>query len=188
MQSRPAPSHGESFRELPLVLAPHRALLTYYTLSSFLLGPAFFIVLLPLYFRFRTIRYRIDEEGITMSWGFLFRREISLTYARIQDIHLSSNIVERWLGLGKVQIQTASGNAGAEMTIEGLQDFAEIRDFLYARMRGARPEDVDAPAPPTIYPAMAAPPSLASILHEVAAEIRALRHEVRQGRAASDPE
>ena len=73
-----------------------------------------------------------------MRWGILFRREIVLSYARFQDIHLSSNVVERWLGLARIEIQTASGSAKAEMTIEGLMEFEAIRDFLYTRMRGQR--------------------------------------------------
>ncbi|MEW5765965.1 MAG: PH domain-containing protein, partial [Acidobacteriota bacterium] len=64
--------------------------------------------------------------------------EINLTYARIQDIHLVSNVVERWLGLARIQIQTASGSARAEMTIEGIREFELLRDFLYSRMRGAQ--------------------------------------------------
>lgn len=117
---------------------PHRDLLTYYLLSSLVLGPFFFFLLLPLYFRYRTLRYRFDEEGVAMSWGILFRREIHLTYSRIQDIHLVSNFVERWLGLARIQIQTASGSSKAEMTLEGLKEFARVRDFLYGRMRGTR--------------------------------------------------
>ena len=78
---------------------PAPNLMTYYLLSSFVLGPLFFILLIPLYFRYHTLRYRFDEEGISMRWGILFRREINLTYARIQDIHLRSNFVERWLNL-----------------------------------------------------------------------------------------
>ena len=58
-----------------------------------------------------------------MRWGILFRREITLTYARIQDIHLTSNLVERWLRLARIQIQTASASASAEMTLEGLHEF-----------------------------------------------------------------
>jgi uncharacterized membrane protein YdbT with pleckstrin-like domain len=73
-----------------------------------------------------------------MRWGILFRREVSLTFARIQDIHLTSNFVERWLGLGKIQVQTASGSAKAEMTVEGVLQYAALRNFLYERMRGAR--------------------------------------------------
>jgi uncharacterized membrane protein YdbT with pleckstrin-like domain len=95
---------------LPATLAPHTNLLRYYLLSSLMIGPAFLLMAVPYYFRYRTLRYEMDAEGITMRWGILFRREISLTYARIQDIQLSSNVVERWVGLARIQLQTASGN------------------------------------------------------------------------------
>jgi uncharacterized membrane protein YdbT with pleckstrin-like domain len=117
---------------------PNRRLLTYYFLQSILTGPAIIVVLPIRYFRYRTLRYVFDAEGLTVRWGILFRREVSLTYARIQDIHLVSNLVERWLGLGRVQIQTASGSSDAEVTIQGLPDFEAVRDELYRRMRGAR--------------------------------------------------
>jgi putative membrane protein len=71
-----------------------------------------------------------------MKVGILFRTEVNLTYARIQDIHLHSNFIQRWLGLANVQIQTASGSSGAELIIEGFKEFEAIRDFLYTRMRG----------------------------------------------------
>jgi len=123
---------------------PVRALLTYYIMQAVATGPGF-LVMMPLrFFRYHTLRYFFDDEGVTVRWGILFRREISLTYARIQDIHLVSNIIERWLGLGRVQVQTASGQAGAEMTIEGLPDYELIRDELYRRMRGARGGRTDA--------------------------------------------
>jgi putative membrane protein len=75
-----------------------------------------------------------------MAWGVLFRREINLTYRRIQDIHVTRNIFQRWMGLATVAIQTASGSAGPEMSIEGIVRYDELRDFLYSRMRGARGE------------------------------------------------
>ena len=75
-----------------------------------------------------------------MQWGLLFRKEILLTYRRIQDIHLTRNIVQRWFGLATVGIQTASGSAGPEMSIEGILEAEPLRDFLYRRMRGARGE------------------------------------------------
>jgi membrane protein YdbS with pleckstrin-like domain len=123
-------------RHQPATLEPDRNLLRYYLLTSLLFGPGFLFAVVPMYFRFRTLRYDVDDEGITMRWGILFRREISLTYARIQDIQLASNVVERWLGLARIQLQTASGSASAEMTIEGLRDVEAMRDFLYSRMRG----------------------------------------------------
>ena len=117
---------------------PAPALMKYYVLASFLFGPFLPFALLYSYFRYHTMRYQFDEEGISMSWGILFRREITLTYARIQDIHLTSNILERWLRLARIQIQTASASAAAEMTIEGLHEFETVRDFLYTKMRGVR--------------------------------------------------
>jgi putative membrane protein len=76
-----------------------------------------------------------------MSWGILWRRETLLTYRRIQDIHLTRNIVERWLGLAKVALQTAAGSATAEISLEGILEAEPLRDFLYAKMRGARGMD-----------------------------------------------
>lgn len=117
---------------------PHRSLWTYYLLSCLVIPPLFPILILPAYFRYHTMRYRFTAEGISMRWGILFRREVIVNYARIQDIHLRSNVVERWLGLAKVLIQTASGSSSAEMVIEGVREFEVVRDFLYARMRGVK--------------------------------------------------
>jgi hypothetical protein len=172
------------FPRLPATLAPDRRLFTYYTLSSLLAGPFFFVPLVVLYFRYHTMRYVVEEEGITMRWGILFRREVSLTYARIQDIHLTSNFVERWLGLAKVQVQTASGSSSAEMTIEGLPRFEAIRDFLYSRMRGARDRAAIAGSATGGELPAGALPEVAEALREVAAEVRALRLALPAGRDA----
>jgi membrane protein YdbS with pleckstrin-like domain len=170
---------------------PHRNLLVYYALGSLLLGPFFWTLLIPRYFRYHTLRYRFDDEGVTMRWGILFRREISLTYARIQDIHLVSNVVERWLGLARIQVQTASGNASAEMTIEGLQQFERIRDFLYSRMRGTREHgqrprhaEAAAQAVPGVALDAAAVEELTATLRTVADEVRSLRGALATGSAA----
>jgi putative membrane protein len=149
---------------------PHPRLLTYYLLVSAVIPPLFPIVVLPLYFRYHTLRYRFTNEGISMSWGILFRREVIIQYARIQDIHLRSNVAERWLGLARVLVQTASGSAAAEMTLEGLQEFEAVRDFLYARMRGVKDHR------PALAAAPAEDPSeLASLLRQTAAELRGAR-------------
>ena len=117
---------------------PDPVLWKLYVIRAILSGPGILIAFPYLYFRYHTLRYRFDDEGIHMKVGILFRREVNLTYARIQDIHLRSGFIQRWLGLADVQVQTASGNAGAELVIEGFREYEQIRDFLYARMRGAR--------------------------------------------------
>jgi putative membrane protein len=122
------------------ITRPDRSLLKYYLLVSLFVGPFFPIAFLPLFFKYETLKYRFDESGVSMSWGILFRREIYLTYRRIQDIHLTRNIIQRWMGLATVAIQTASGSAGPEMSIEGILQADRLRDFLYMQMRGARGE------------------------------------------------
>lgn len=170
---------------------PHVNLLIYYAIQSLCLGPAFFVMLIPKYFRYRTLRYDFDDDGVSMRWGILFRREISLTYARIQDIHLTSNVIERWLGLARIQIQTASGSAGAEMTIEGLREFEEVRDFLYSRMRGATDGTAQVPAAGAtrVDPAPVDPGALQELtrtLQDVAHELRAIRAAIEAGRASPE--
>jgi putative membrane protein len=115
-----------------------------------------------------------------MRWGVLFRREIHLTYDRVQDIHLVSNVVERWLGLGRVKIQTASGSAKAEMTIEGLEEFELVRDFLYSRMRGLHR--------PTVTATTGDDGEVAAALRQAAAELRALRQLLAADRQAPAPD
>ena len=120
------------------ITRPAPVLKSYYLLTSLFAGPFFFLPLIPLWFKFITLKYRFDDEGISMAWGVVFRREIVLTYRRIQDIHVTRNIIQRWMGLATVAIQTASGDATAEMSIEGILQADELRDFLYTRMRGAK--------------------------------------------------
>jgi putative membrane protein len=159
---------------------PDPSLRTLYVLRSVLTGP-FLVVLLPIsLFRYRTLRYRFDEEGIHMRVGILFRKEVNLTYARIQDIHLQSGILQRWLGLADIHIQTASGSSGAELVIEGFKEFESIRDFLYARMRGAHGDAQGTAAESTdLAPALPGQPEGAQ---DVVGLLLSIRDELRQTR------
>jgi uncharacterized protein len=160
------------------ITRPHANLFTYYCLSLLVFPPLLPVLILPVWFRYHTMRYKFTDEGISMSWGILFRREIIVNYARIQDIHLRSNFVERWLGLARVLVQTASGNAGAELTLEGLQEYEAVRDYLYARMRGVKETRA-----PFVHDAATAgatagnsdDAALAATLREVARELRETR-------------
>ena len=175
--------------EIYAIERPDSSLFTYYLLGCLVAGPFFPFVLLPLYFRYHTMRYRFSAEGVAMRWGILFRREINLTFARIQDIHLTSNIVERWLGLARIQIQTASGSAKAEMTIEGIREFRALRDFLYARMRGAKGLSAMGAEPShgVSAPERGSDDELATVLREVTAELRAIRQALSTAQSVDRP-
>ncbi len=160
--------------EILAITRPHPKLWTLYILRALLTGPAFPIVAVILYFRYYTMRFHFDAQGVHMRWGILFRHEVNLTYRRVQDIHLRSGLFQRWLGLADVLVQTASGSASAEMTLEGLVEYAQVRDFLYARMRGHVEGDGTPGAPP-----------LVAALHQVTRELAAVR--VALDRLAADP-
>jgi putative membrane protein len=180
METEPAAASltpAEIFR----IERPDSSLMSYYVLASLMAGPFFPFVLVPLYFRYHTMRYRFSEEGVSMSWGILFRKEINLTFARIQDIHLTSNFVERWLGLARIQIQTASGSAKAEMVIEGITHCRALRDFLYSRMRGAKGLSSTFSTTTASAASASVPTSeLTSVLRDAVAELRAIRTALEQ--------
>jgi putative membrane protein len=165
---------------------PHPKLMTYYFICCLLTVPLFPILIIPYYFRYHTMRYKFDAEGVSMRWGILFRREVILNYSRIQDIHLQSNFIERWLGLGRVLIQTASGSATAEMTIEGLLEFESVRDFLYTKMRGAKEKGGTAGGVSPVASSGGAmldsttAAELVTTLRAVSEEVRALREAIER--------
>lgn len=168
---------------------PQPSLAIYYALASLVTGPLFPIVLIASLIRYKTLRYRFDEEGVSVRWGILFRREVSLTYSRIQDIHLASNAIERHLGLGRVLVQTASASSAAEIKIEGFEEFEAIRDYLYSRMRGAGATSGSSGA---VSGAVARPSrSLSEVLDELALELDLLRQSLADERqragASADP-
>ena len=168
-------------RRIQSIERPDKALMLYYFLTSVIILPAFPILIIVMYFRYHTMRYKFSDDGISMRWGILFPREIIVNYSRIQDIHLRSNIVERWLGLARILIQTASGNKSAELTIEGIKDFELLRDFLYSRMRGVKDHHA-----PTNTPSLTAAANdtssyeLTTALREVTLELRAVREAIEK--------
>jgi uncharacterized membrane protein YdbT with pleckstrin-like domain len=173
------PAHDAEAQVLALQ-RPAPALLVLYFLRScaaLVFAPVVFV---PLYFRYHTLRYRFDEEGVSASWGILFRREIHLTYKRLQDIHVRRNLIERWLGIATVELQTASGSQEAELAIEGVADHEALRDFLYRRMRGL--EQAGGERKPQAAPAdEASTERVVALLEAIRADLDSVRSALERG-------
>jgi putative membrane protein len=152
---------------------PDPNLLWLYALTSLLAFVFAPIVFVPLFFKYHTLRYKLDAEGVSASWGILFRREVHLTYKRIQDIHVKRNFVERWLGIGTVEVQTASGSTGSELSFEGMRDFDLLREFLYRRMRGH-----EVARPVTSTPGAAPGADVVTLLRAIQQDLEATRRAV----------
>jgi putative membrane protein len=167
-----------SFNPLQIT-RPVPALLKYYFIVALGTTIAFPITALYLFFKYETLKYRFDEEGVTMWWGILFRKEITLAYRRIQDIHVSRNIVERWMGLATVAVQTASGASGPQMQVQGVYEYDALRDFLYMKMRGAKGL-AESAAPQTT-----SGDEHLTLLREIRDEVARLRRDLHKGQGRS---
>jgi len=157
---------------------PHPNLLKLYFIRTILALPLFPFIFPVLFFRYHTLRYSFDEEGLGMRWGILFRKEINLTYSRIQDIHVHAGLIQRWLGLADLKIQTASGSSAAEMVIEGLLEYEAVRDYLYTKMRGYKHSASNVAEAPC--ETAAGNGEAVEILKEIAEEIRKTRETIEK--------
>lgn len=134
------------------------------------------VVFLGLVVRWSTLRYRFDDQGVARTWGLLFRRETFLTYTKIQDIQLRRNLVERWFGIARLAIQTASAQT-ADETIEGLRDYELVQAYLREKMKGT---PLVRRAPPT---ALAPDEDPLALLASIRDEVRALREPLARRRS-----
>lgn len=155
------------------ITRPDPALLRYYLIVSAFSLFLFPVVFVPLYLKYISLRYDFQDEGIAMRWGVLFQREVHLTYRRIQDIHVTRGILQRWMGLATIGIQTAAGSATPEMNVEGVLEAEALRDFLYTKMRGAR-DDHASDTTVTDTAAPAGNDETLALLHEIRDALREL--------------
>lgn len=83
----------------------------------------------------RYASYRVDNEGIEIKRGVVWRRIISIPRSRIQHTDVSQGPLERSYGLGTLVIYTA-GTEHARVHLPGLDHriALRIRDHLLARM------------------------------------------------------
>ena len=153
---------------------PSPKLLTYYLLTGFLTGPGLFIAIPALIIRYNTLRYRFEESGLRMQLGLFFRKEVVVAFRRIQDIHVSRNLIQRWLGIASVSVQTASGNAMPEIVLEGITDPDTVRDWLYEHMRGAKGSSTASPLS-AVGTGSLVPPKLNENSDEVTDLLRGIR-------------
>ena len=80
--------------------------------------------------RVRSIGYRIEARELKVSSGIMFRRVVSVPFARMQLVEVSAGPLERAFSLASVQLHTAS--ASTDATIPGLdpERAGELRDAL----------------------------------------------------------
>ncbi len=135
------------------------------------------LILLPLYYR--SLRYEIGEDDITVEKGIFTRSVKTIPYRTITDLAVKRDILDRWLfGLGSLDIQTAgqSAQTGADVTLVGLTNWAALRNEVLARIRAYRASTgIGTEVEPS---AAHAPEQL--LLREILEELRGLRRDLKR--------
>ncbi|MEO6873068.1 MAG: PH domain-containing protein [Chthoniobacterales bacterium] len=163
-------------------------------IGIFLIGRLLGLALVRLDFEKRW--YLVTDRSLRLREGILHVREMTITFANIQNISISQGPIQRALGIADLRVDTAGGSApqrrkhkGSEQNqslhtayFRGVDNANAIREVIQRQLRGVKDsglgdheETLPAFAPTSAGHSLA---QLLPALREVAAEATALRRVV----------
>jgi uncharacterized membrane protein YdbT with pleckstrin-like domain len=89
---------------------------------------------------YRSLSYEIHEDGVIVRVGILTRSVKHVPYRTVTNMTVRRGVLDRWLGLGSLDIQTAgiSGSSKAEQSLVGLENTDEVYALVAAALRRFR--------------------------------------------------
>lgn len=105
------------------------------TLISIIIFPL--ILLLPIsllvaYFWLKSWRYRVDEIGVTKSWGIIFKKTESVIFDRVDSLQQNQGILNKIFRNGRVSIMTA-GSSKPDLVIQDSPHYLGIYQAIRER-------------------------------------------------------
>lgn len=95
---------------------------------SLLLIPAFF------HLKQKTVLYTLTDSKIEIDEGFIFQNSRNIPLRSIQDVSVSSTILQRTLGFGNLLIDNASEDGG-KVVLKNINTPKKYADILLKEMR-----------------------------------------------------
>jgi len=99
---------------------------------------------------YETMVYKLSKDEIVWRRGVWFKKTGIVPYNRITNIDIGQGPISRMLGIASLKIQTAgySGPSGgfgspAEMKIEGVEQFEELRELIMEFVKGKKPVAIE---------------------------------------------
>lgn len=88
----------------------------------------------------RSAAYRLTAGEIQYQRGVWIKKQSEVPFKRITNVTTSEGPIQRWVGAGSVEIHTAgrSAQAGAEMKVQGVEDFEEVKEQVMSEVREHR--------------------------------------------------
>ncbi len=95
---------------------------------------------------YESIAYKLTENEIIWRRGVWFKNTGIVPYNRITNVDITQGPISRRLGIATLKIQTA-GYSGrqprAEIRIEGIEQFEELRELIMEFVKGKKPVAVE---------------------------------------------
>ena len=75
---------------------------------------------------FRVLEYVIDEDGVKMSGGVVWKKHVTVPYSKITNVDITRGPLQRYYNIGTIHVQTAGagGKQGekAELKLTGIRE------------------------------------------------------------------
>ncbi len=132
---------------------------------------------------YRSLSYEIQDDEVIVRVGIWTKSVKHVPYRTVTNLTVKRDILDRWLGIGTLNIQTAgmSGTTGAEEKLVGLTNVQEIYEIVVTELRRFRGSMAPTAAEVEGEPLVVSADTLNAILTEV----RAIRQALKQGRGKS---
>jgi len=93
---------------------------------------------------FRAHRFKgfaLRRYDLTYRKGWLYKKEVTVPYRRIQHVDVKQGFIERQFGLAKLNLYTAGGNS-SDLTVPGLrdEDAQQFKSYIIGVMRNDEEE------------------------------------------------
>jgi len=99
------------------------------------------MVIVPIWIpaAFRALEYVIDEDGVKMSGGVVWKKFVTVPYSKITNVDITRGPLQRYFNLGTIHVQTAGagGKQGekAELKLTGIRELEKIRSVIIENMK-----------------------------------------------------
>jgi uncharacterized membrane protein YdbT with pleckstrin-like domain len=129
---------------------------------------------------YRSLRYEIQDDEVVVNAGIWTKSVKHVPYRTVTNMQVKRDVVDRLLGLGTLNIQTAgmSGQTGAEEQLVGLSNVQEVYESVANELRRFRGGMAPTQADVEVESAASLPRDLGEIL----AEVRAIRRSLEERR------
>ncbi|MCS7081126.1 MAG: PH domain-containing protein [Chloracidobacterium sp.] len=90
--------------------------------------------------RYWSFRYRVEADELVIEQGIVRRRERHIPLANIQEIRLEQNLVQRWLGVARADVETSTGGGvEASLAVLATADIARLRQSVFGTRASVAP-------------------------------------------------